>query len=131
MLVESLIAWLGLSFVTTANAQTFRLNVSAEYDIAADHSFVYTLHREMTPLTQSVLQGAAQIRFNVNGNQTFEVLEAFTRKSDGQQIAVNESDIVNQDGAVGPMLSYVDFKIRQIPFKNVAASSGCGNFRSH
>src|SRR5262249_4441653 len=25
-----------------------------------------------------------------------------------------------QDGAVGPMLSYVDFKIRQIPFKNVA-----------
>ena len=62
MLVESfktlarLIAWLGLSFVTTANAQTFRLNVSAEYDIAADHSFVYTLHREMTPLTQSVLQ---------------------------------------------------------------------------
>jgi transglutaminase-like putative cysteine protease len=115
-----LTAWLGLFFATTANAQTFRLNVSAEYDIAADHSFVYTLHREMTPLTQSVLQGAAQMRFNVNGNQTFEVVEAYTRKSDGQQIAVNTSDIVSQDGAVGPLLSYVDLKIRQIPFKNVA-----------
>jgi hypothetical protein len=53
-----------------SNAQTFRLNVSAEYVIVADHSFVYTLHREMTPLTQSVLQGAAQMRFSVNDNQT-------------------------------------------------------------
>jgi hypothetical protein len=60
------------------------------------------------------------VRFTVNGNQTFEVIEAYTRKSDGQQIAVNTADIVNQDGAVGPMLSYVDLKIRQIPFKNVA-----------
>jgi transglutaminase-like putative cysteine protease len=126
MLVDSykrlarLVAGLSLFFAITANAQTFRLNVSAEYVIAADHSFVYTLHREMTPLTQSVLQGAAQMRFNVNGNQTFEVVEAYTRKSDGQQIAVNASDIVSQDGAVGPLLSYVDLKIRQIPFKNVA-----------
>jgi transglutaminase-like putative cysteine protease len=115
-----LTAWLGLFFATTVNAQTFRLNVSAEYVIAADHSFVYTLRREMTPLTQSVLQGAAQMQFNVNGNQTFEVVEAYTRKKDGQQIAVNSSDIVSQDGAVGPLLSYVDRKVRQIPFKNVA-----------
>jgi transglutaminase-like putative cysteine protease len=115
-----LTAWLGLFFATTANAQTFSLNVSAEYVIAADHSFVYTLRREMTPLTQSVLQGAAQMQFNVNGNQTFEVVEAYTRKKDGQQIAVNSSDIVSQDGAVGPLLSYVDRKVRQIPFKNVA-----------
>lgn len=119
MRLSRLTAWLGLFFVTTANAQTFRLNVSAEYVIAADRSFVYTLRREVTPLTQSVLQGAAQMRFSVNGNQTFEVMEAYTRKSDGQQIAVNASDIVSQDGAVGPMLSYVDLKIRQIPFKNV------------
>ena len=60
------------------------------------------------------------MRFNVNGNQTFELIEAYTRKSDGRQIAVNQTDIVNQDGAVGPMLSYVDLKIRQIPFKSVA-----------
>jgi hypothetical protein len=112
--------WLGLFFATAANAQTFRLNVSAEYVIAADHSFVYTLRREMTPLTQSVLQGAAQMQFNVNGNQTFEVVEAYTRKKDGQEIAVNSSDIVSQDGAVGPLLSFVDRKVRQIPFKNVA-----------
>jgi transglutaminase-like putative cysteine protease len=67
-----------------------------------------------------VLQAAAQAQFTVNGNQTFEVMEAYTRKANGQQIAVNASDIVSQDGAVGPMLSYVDRKIRQIPFKNVA-----------
>jgi hypothetical protein len=115
-----LVAWFGIFFATTADAQTFRLVVNADYVIAADRSFVYTLHREMTPLTQSMLQGAAQMRFNVNGNQTFEVVEAYTRKSDGQQITVNASDIVSQDGAVGPLLSYVDLKIRQIPFKNVA-----------
>jgi hypothetical protein len=118
--LAQLTAWLGLFFATTADAQTFRLNVSAEYVIGSDRSFVYTLHREMTPLTQSVLQGAAQIRFTVNGNQEFEVLDAHTLKSDGQQIPINDSDIVTQDGAVGPMLSYVDLKIRQISFKNVA-----------
>ncbi len=94
--------------------------MSAEYGLVADHSFVYTLHREMIPLTQSVLQGAAQMRFSVNDNQTFEVLEAYTRKNDGQQPTVNVSDIFSQDGAAGPLLSYVDLKIRQIPFKNVA-----------
>ena len=113
-------AWLGILLATSANAQTFRQMVSAEYVFAADRSFVYTVHREMTPLTQSVLQAAAQAQFTVNGNQTFEVIEAYTRKADGQQIAVNASDIVSQDGAVGPLLSYVDRKIRQIPFKNVA-----------
>jgi hypothetical protein len=113
-------AWLGILVATSANAQTFRQLVSAEYVFAEDRSFVYTLHREMTPLTQSVLQAAAQAQFTVNGNQTFEVIEAYTRKADGQQIAVNASDIVSQDGAVGPLLSYVDRKIRQIPFKNVA-----------
>ena len=96
-----LAARLSFFFATTANAQTYRLSVNADYVIAADRSFVYTVHREMTPLTQSVLQGAAQMRFNVNGNQTFEVVEAYTRKSDGQQIAVNPSDIISQDGAVG------------------------------
>jgi Domain of Unknown Function with PDB structure (DUF3857)/Transglutaminase-like superfamily len=113
-------AWLGVLFATSADAQTYRLLVNTDYAFAADRSFVYTVHREMTPLTQSVLQSAAQVPFTVNGNQTFEVIEAYTRKADGQQVVVNASDIVSQDGAVGPLLSYVDRKIRQIPFKNVA-----------
>src|SRR5215470_12985010 len=112
--------WFSIFFAATANAQTYRQMVSTEYVIAADRSFTYTVHSETTPLTQSVLQGASQLRYNVNGNQTFEVVEAYTRKSDGQQIAVNPSEIVSQDGVVGPLLSYVDIKIRQIPFKNVA-----------
>jgi hypothetical protein len=37
----------------------------------------------MTPLTQSVLQAAAQAQFTVNGNQTFEVMEAYTTVSGG------------------------------------------------
>jgi hypothetical protein len=94
--------------------------VSAEYVFAPDRSFTYTVHSETTPLAQSVLQGVSQMRYNVNGNQTFEVIEAYTRKSDGQQIAVNLSEIVSQDGVVGPLLSFADIKIRQIPFKNVA-----------
>jgi Domain of Unknown Function with PDB structure (DUF3857)/Transglutaminase-like superfamily len=112
--------WFGIMFATTANAQTFRQTVSAEYVFAPDRSFIYTVHSETTPLAQSVLQGASQLRYAVNGNQTFEVVEAYTRKSDGQQIVVNPSEIVSQDGVVGPLLSYADIKIRQIPFKNVA-----------
>src|SRR5262249_11617867 len=113
--------WSSIFFAGTANAQTYRQMVSTEYVFAADRSFTYTVHSETTPLTQSVLQGASQLRYSVNGNQTFEVVEAYTRKSDGQQIAVSPSEIVSQDGVVGPLLSYADIKIRQIPFKNVAA----------
>ncbi|HKD28651.1 MAG TPA: DUF3857 domain-containing transglutaminase family protein, partial [Xanthobacteraceae bacterium] len=112
--------WFSIFFAATANAQTYRQMVSTEYVFAADRSFTYTVHSETTPLTQSVLQGASQLRYSVNGNQTFEVVEAYTRKSDGQQIAVSPSEIVSQDGVVGPLLSYADIKIRQIPFKNVA-----------
>ena len=112
--------WFGIFLATAANAQTYRQTVSAEYVVAPDRSFTYTTHSETTPLTQSVLQGVSQRRYSVNGNQTFEVVEAYTRKSDGQQIMVNPSEIVSQDGVVGPLLSYVDIKIRQIPFKNVA-----------
>jgi hypothetical protein len=112
--------WLGIFLATATNAQTYRQTVSAEYVVAPDRSFTYTVHSETTPLAQSVLQGVSQRRYSVNGNQTFEVVEAYTRKSDGQQIAVNPSDIVSQDGVVGPLLSYADVKIRQIPFKNVA-----------
>src|SRR5215831_18762861 len=112
--------WFGIFLATAANAQTYRQTVSAEYVIAPDRSFTYTVHTETTPLAQSVLQGASQLRYSVNGNQTFEVVEAYTRKSDGQQIAVSPSEIVSQDGVVGPLLSYADIKIRQIPFKNVA-----------
>ncbi len=112
--------WFGIFLATAANAQTYRQRVSAEYVIAPDRSFTYTVHSETTPLAQSVLQGVSQTRYTVNGNQTFEVVEAYTRKSDGQQIAVNPSEIVSQDGVVGPLLSYADIKIRQIPFKNVA-----------
>ena len=109
-----------IAFATAAGAQTLRQVETIEYVVAADHSFVYTSHREITPLTQATLQAVAQMRFNVNGNQTFELVEAYARKSDGRQIAVSQTDIVNQDGAVGPMLSYVDLKVRQIPFKNVS-----------
>jgi transglutaminase-like putative cysteine protease len=112
--------WLGIVFSATAGAQTSRQIDSAEYVIGVDRSYVYTSHREITPLTQSALQSVAQLRFNVNGNQTFEVVEAYTRKSDGRQIAVDQADIVSQDGVVGPLLSYVDLKVKQIPFKNVA-----------
>ena len=109
-----------IAVATAAGAQTLRQVETIEYVVAADHSFVYTSHREITPLTQATLQTVAQMRFNVNGNQTFELIEAYTRKSDGREVAVSQSDIVSQDGAVGPMLSYVDLKVRQIPFKNVS-----------
>jgi transglutaminase-like putative cysteine protease len=112
--------WFGIFLATAANAQTYRQKVSAEYVFAPDRSFTYTVHSETTPLAQSVLQGVSQTRYSVNGNQTFEVVEAYTRKSDGQQIAVNPSEIVSQDGVVGPLLSFADIKIRQVPFKNVA-----------
>src|SRR5580700_4234798 len=96
---------LSLVFATAASAQTSRQIDRAEYVISPDRSYVYTSHREITPLTQSALQAVAQMRFTVNGNQTFELVEAYTRKSDGRQIVVDQADVVSQDGVVGPLLS--------------------------
>src|SRR5260370_9760807 len=78
--------WFGIFLATAANAQTYRQKVSAEYVIAPDRSFTYTVHSETTPLTQSVLQGVSQTRYSVNGNQTFEVEKASTPKRTGRQM---------------------------------------------
>ena len=103
-----------------AQAQSFRLNVKADIRIAPDRSVTQTFHHETTPLVESAVRGAAQTRWNVSGNQTFEILEAFTRKADGSVVPADPKDFVTQDGTVGPAVSFGDVKIHQIPFRDVA-----------
>lgn len=53
------------------------------------------------------------------GNETLEILEAYTRKADGRVVPVDQSQIATQDGAVGPYSSLVDIKVKQIPFRDL------------
>ena len=103
-----------------ARAESFRLDVKADIRIAPDRSVTQTLHHETTPLVESAVRGAAQTRWTVTGNQTFEILEAFTRKADGTLVNADPKDFITQDGAVGPAASFGDVKVHQIPFRDVA-----------
>lgn len=103
----------------TARAQSFRLDVKADIAIAPDRSVSETLRRETTPLVESAVRAAAQTSWTVSSNQTFEILEAFTRKADGTVVKADPQDFITQDGAVGAAASFGDVKVHQIPFRDV------------
>jgi hypothetical protein len=103
-----------------ARAQSFRLDIKADIRIASDRSVTETFHHETTPLVESAVRGVAQTRWTVTGNQTFEILEAFTRKADGTVVNADPKDFVTQDGSVGLAASFGDVKVHQIPFRDVA-----------
>jgi len=104
----------------TARAQSFRLDVKSDIRIAPDRTVTQTMHDETTPLVESAVRAAAQTRWTVSANQTFEILEAFTRKADGTVVKADLADFITQDGAVGAAASFGDVKIHQIPFRDVA-----------
>jgi hypothetical protein len=104
----------------TAKAQSARLDIKAEIRIASDRSMIETVHHETTPLVESAVRQAAESKWIVSGNQTFEVVEAFTRKADGTVIAADPHDFVTQDGVVGTAMSFVDLKVRQISFRDLS-----------
>jgi hypothetical protein len=109
-----------LSHTGAAHAQNLRRVSTTDIRIAPDLTVTETIHVEKTPLVESAVRGAAQSQFGLQGNQTVEVVEAFTRKADGRVVQAVPSDFVTQDGAVGAATSYIDLKIQQVPFRDVS-----------
>ena len=102
-----------------AYSQTFRASLSEDYTIASDRTVTVRSHREYTPLVRSIVQPLSQISLPINGNQTFELVDAYTKKANGDIVKVEPSDLVVQKGAVGQAQSFVDVTIHQISFRSV------------
>lgn len=103
-----------------AVAESMRQLVKDDIRLSADHSVVETLHQETTPLVETAVRAAAQFHWTVSGNQTFEIVEAFTRKADGRKVPTDPRDFVTQAGSVGAVMSFVDLKVQQIPFRDLS-----------
>jgi transglutaminase-like putative cysteine protease len=100
-------------------AESLRQAITIDIEILPDLTVIETTHEETTPLAQSAVGAAAQMRWSVNGNQTVEIVEAFTRKADGRTVPADPKDFVTQAGAVGAAMSYVDLKVQQVPFRDL------------
>jgi Domain of Unknown Function with PDB structure (DUF3857)/Transglutaminase-like superfamily len=104
-----------------AVAQTAKQRISYDLQMAEDRSVTYTKHIETTPLNDAAVQNFAQHRLTVGTTQTFEILEAYTRKADGRVIQADQSQIATQDGVIGPFITLLDIKVKQIPFRDLSA----------
>jgi len=108
-----------VAFAGGAQAQSVKQSIDVTYEIASDLTVVRTSHVEVTPMNPASVQSESQQHFSYTANQTAEILEAYTRKADGTQIPVDQSQIVTQNGLVGAVTSYTDLKIMLIPFRDV------------
>src|SRR5262249_51324975 len=73
--------FLALVLSSPAIAQTAKQRISYDLQMADDRSIAYTKHIETTPLNDAAVHNFAQHRLTVGATQTFEILEAFTRKA--------------------------------------------------
>jgi len=118
--VAAFAALVFLGSAGAADAESARIDVKVDIRIAPDRSITETWHQETTPLVESAVRGAAESKWIVSGNETFEVIEAFTRKADGRVVPADPGDFVTQDGAVGAAMSFADVKLHQIPFRDLS-----------
>ncbi len=108
-----------VAFAGSARAQSVKQSIDVTFDIASDLTVVRTSHVEVTPMNPASVQSESQQHFSYTADQTAEILEAYTRKADGTQIPVDQSQIATQNGLVGAITSYTDLKIMLIPFRDV------------
>ena len=111
---------LSAGFGAAQTPANFEQVVTADIRMASGRSVIQTLHQETTPLAEIAVRAVTQARWQINGNERFEVLEAFTRKADGRIVPADPKDFVTQDGAVGAAMSFVDLKVQQVAFRDVA-----------
>ena len=100
-------------------AENIRQVLTIDIQILPDFTVIETTHEETTPLAQTAVSGAAMARWSVSGNQTVEIVEAFTRKADGRKVPTDRKDFVTQAGAVSASMSFVDLKVQQVPFRDL------------
>jgi Domain of Unknown Function with PDB structure (DUF3857)/Transglutaminase-like superfamily len=110
------LAWCEVGF-----AQSAKQKVNYDIEIGEDLTLTYVRHAETTPLNDAAVQSYSQHRIVVKGSDKFELIEAYTRKADGRKLPVNLSEIATQDGEVGPYISLLDVKIKQIPFRDLGS----------
>lgn len=103
-----------------ALAQSARLETKSDVRIAPDRSVTATVEIRTTPLVESAVAKAAQIRWRSAAHSSFEVVKAYTQKADGTIVPADPKDFVTQNGAVGTAMSFGDIIIHQIPFRDVA-----------
>jgi Domain of Unknown Function with PDB structure (DUF3857)/Transglutaminase-like superfamily len=115
-----LIAVAALTAPASSHAQNMQKLIKVDIRIAPDLSMNETVRTETTPLVESTVRIASQARWDISGNQSAELVEAFTRKADGRIIPADLHDLTTQDGVVGQAMSFVDLKLQQIPFRDVA-----------
>jgi Transglutaminase-like superfamily/Domain of Unknown Function with PDB structure (DUF3857) len=101
-------------------AQTARQKLSYDIEIRDDLSLSYIKRIETTPLNDAAVQSFSQHQVLVKGTDLFELAEAYTRKADGRVLPVNQAEIATQDGAVGPLISLLDVKVKQVPFRDLS-----------
>jgi hypothetical protein len=121
--ITHILFWLIAGFaslqVQNAYAQNARQSFTYDFEIGGDRSVVYTQHTETTPLKESAIQNLSQYRISIAQGEKVQIIEAFTRKSDGKIIHVDKSQIAEQHGSVGSLVSEPDVKILQIPFPDL------------
>jgi hypothetical protein len=103
--------------------------IKVEVRLAPDLALDETVRIETTPLVESSVRAASQARWEVPGNQSADLVEAFTRKTDGRIIPADLHDLATQDGVVGQAMSFVDLKVQQISFRDVAVDPSLGQRR--
>lgn len=106
--------------VPPAHGQSMEQAMKVDVRISSDQTVETTYHYETTPRVEAAVRGVAQSRWQLSGNQKFEVLEAFTRKADGHIVPADPREFSVQEGVVGEAMSFVDLKIEQIPFRDLS-----------
>ena len=97
-----------------------KLSLGVEMEIGPDKTVVWTQRMATTALNAAGQQSGAQSRIVSSGSTRVEILDAYTEKADGGRVPVDQSQIVTQDGVADRSASFVDIKIRQIPFRDLA-----------
>lgn len=105
---------------TATVAAVAREIYSTRVEIAPDTTSVRTEHYERVPLIPAAVAPLSRLTINLAGGDTYEIVEAFTRKSDGTRIPIAATDVATQSGAVGATQSFVDTKILQVAFRDVS-----------
>jgi transglutaminase-like putative cysteine protease len=120
LVLALLITVVSMTAAPLSHAQNMQQLTKVDIRIAPDLSLDETVRTETTPLVESSVGSASQARWEIPGNQSADLVEAFTRKADGRIIPADLHDIATQDGVVGQAMSFVDLKLQQIPFRDVA-----------
>jgi hypothetical protein len=104
-----------------AYAQSVEQVTTADIRISSDLA-VDATYFEAIPRVEAAVRGVAQRRWLVPGDQQVEVIEAFTRKSDGRIIPAGPTDFSTQNGILGDAASFVDgiIKIQQVAFRDLS-----------